>query len=70
MQGKSVLKALNFVFCCYSADTLDKQHESSSASCWILREERESAVPLMDAPNRNAITSVCHRVHVRTLPFL
>ena len=67
MQGKSVLKALNFVFCCYSADTLDKQHESSSA---LLREERESAVPLMDAPNRNAITSVCHRVHVRTLPFL
>ena len=45
MQGKSVLKALNYVFCCYSADTLDKQHESSSASCWILREERESAVP-------------------------
>ena len=58
MQGKSVLKALTFIFCCYSADTLDKQQESSSASCWI-EGGRESAVPPDGCPNRNAITMQC-----------
>ena len=42
MQGKSVLKALTFIFRFYCADTLDKQHESSSASCWIAHERQRN----------------------------
>ena len=67
MQGKSVLKALTFVFCCY---TLDKQHREQLSAVLDIEGGKRIGCTLMDAPNRNAITSVCHRVHIRTLPFL